>query len=191
MLLQRCKKTGNNFGIPCYEHKILIPSNKPPGMKKNLHFSLIVLFTVFTGISCYAAYQSQSLQYKAYCINNNEQQDLVVLTTIEYNNNGVNKSMHDIVICLSLQGYHFNPNNKVNERMQVKGIHDDLIACNHRHTFFNNPINSRNKKGNYFIVYRVGRYGINFVRQEFEFTKFSGTNLANSHTISVSQKTGR
>jgi hypothetical protein len=38
-------------------------------------------------------------------------------------------------------------------------------------------------------VYRVGRDGIVLVRQEFEFTKFSGKKSAKYHTISVSQKT--
>lgn len=60
----------NNFGFPCYEHKIIIPSNTSLIMKKNLPFSLIIFFTVLTGTSFSRTYQSQSLHYKIYCNNN-------------------------------------------------------------------------------------------------------------------------
>ncbi|HMK26179.1 MAG TPA: hypothetical protein VK483_09130 [Chitinophagaceae bacterium] len=42
-------------------------------MKKNFLFSLVVLFTVFTGIPGNTAYQSHSIQYKMYNFNTNVQ----------------------------------------------------------------------------------------------------------------------
>ena len=66
-------------------------------MKKNLPFYLLVFFAVFAGLSCNTSYQSQSLHYKTYRINNTEQKDAVVLTLIKPYGDSVNKSMNDIV----------------------------------------------------------------------------------------------
>lgn len=66
-------------------------------MKKNLPFYLLVLFTVFAGSSCNTVYQSQSLQYKAYRINDTTQKDAVVLKIIKPYSDSVNKNMNDIV----------------------------------------------------------------------------------------------
>jgi hypothetical protein len=157
MLQQRCrKKTGNNFGIPCYGHKIFIPSNKSLIMKKNLPFYLIVLFTVFGGIPDNMAYQSHSFHCKTYRFNNNVQkrsgnvfENLIVKQTSEIN----------------------------------------AISCDHSHKFLDNLINYEYKKSYDFIADQAGRPGIISERLDFESTKFWGRNLANYHTISVSQKT--
>jgi len=66
-------------------------------MKKNLPFSLLVLFTVIAGLSCNTSYQSQSLQYKTYGIKNTEQKDSSLLTLIKPYGDNVDKSMNVIV----------------------------------------------------------------------------------------------
>ena len=38
-------------------------------MKKNPPFFILIFILVFTGLSCNTTYQSQSLQYKTYRIN--------------------------------------------------------------------------------------------------------------------------
>ena len=118
-------------------------------MKKNLPFSLIVLFTVFAGIPNNNAYQSHSFHYKSYSFNNNIQK-------------------------------------------KSAGGFENLIANklkNRSHKFLHNLIYYEYKKGCDFITDQAGRAGIISDRLDFEFTKFWGRNLANYHTISVSQKT--
>ncbi len=96
----------------------------------------------------------------------------------------------DMVICLSHLGYQYKESNKVSDEILAKGSQNiDLIIGGHTHTFFDNPITYKNKDGDDIIVNQVGWAGIVLGRLDFEFTKFSGKKLANSHTISVSQKT--
>lgn len=96
----------------------------------------------------------------------------------------------DMVICLSHLGYQYKGSNKVSDEVLAKETKDiDLIIGGHTHTFFDNPVTYKNKKGDDIIVNQVGWAGIVLGRLDFEFTKFSGKKLANSHTISVSQKT--
>ena len=65
----------------------------------------------------------------------------------------------------------------------------DLIIGGHTHTFLDNPVGYKNKKGDDVIVNQVGFAGIILGRLDFEFSKFSGKKLAKNHNISVSQKT--
>jgi 5'-nucleotidase len=96
----------------------------------------------------------------------------------------------DMIICLSHLGYQYKESNKVSDEILAKETKNiDLIIGGHTHTFFDNPITYKNKKGDDVIVNQVGWAGIVLGRLDFEFTKFSGKKLANSHTISVSQKT--
>ena len=171
----------NNFGIPCYGHKIIIPSNKSPGMKKNLTFSLMVLFTVFAGTSGNTAYQSLSHQYKTFCINNNKEQKQSAGT---FGNLMADKLMNEescgMVICLSHPGYQYAESNKVSDEIPAEETnHIDLITGGHTHTFFDNPMICKNKKGNDIMVNQVGWSGIVLDRLNFEFTKFSGKNWQN------------
>ena len=125
-------------------------------MKKNLPFSLIVLFTVFAGIPGNTAYQSHLFHYKTYHFNNNAQKRSV--------------SIFENLIA-----------------KQTSNI--NAISCGRNHQSSANCINDEYKKGCDFIASRAGRAGIISEMIDFGFTKFWGRNLANYHTISVSQKT--
>ena len=98
----------------------------------------------------------------------------------------------DMVICLSHLGYQYKEDkNKVCDEMLAKETENiDLIIGGHTHTFFDNPVSYKNKKGDDVIVNQVGFAGIILGRLDFEFSKFSGKKLAKNHNISVSQKTG-
>jgi|CXWL01.1.fsa_nt_gi 2',3'-cyclic-nucleotide 2'-phosphodiesterase (5'-nucleotidase family) len=66
-------------------------------MKKNPPFAIIFLILVFTGLSCNTIYQSQSLQYKSYRINDTQQKDSSLLSFLQPYSNNVNKTMSDVV----------------------------------------------------------------------------------------------
>ena len=96
----------------------------------------------------------------------------------------------DMVVCLSHLGYQYKENNKVSDEVLAKETANiDLIIGGHTHTFFDNPVGYKNKKGDDVIVNQVGFAGIILGRLDFQFTKFSGKKLAKNHNISVSQKT--
>ena len=185
------KKMENNFRILCYGHKIIIPSNKSPDMKKNLPLFLLVLFTVFAVIYCNTAYQSQLLQYKIYCNNNNAQKQPGSTFENLIADKLMNEESCNMVICLSHPGDQHKSGNKVSDKILTKKTMDaDIITGGYNHKFFNNLIINKYKKADNIIVNQNDRAGIVLDRLGFEFTKFSGRNLANYHTISVSQKTG-
>ena len=217
------KKNENNFIFPCYGFKIFIPSNKSQVMNIKLPFSLLVLFTVFSGLSCYTAFQSHSFQYKNFCINNNAQKEPACLTIIKSYSYSVNKNRKDIagiaevspaikhpagtpgnlmadnliknencnrVICLSQPGDPYKNGNNARDENPVKETSDvGVITDGYTPGFFDNLITYKYKKGDDIFTNQVGRAGIFLDRLDFEFTKFSGKKLANSQTISVSQKT--
>jgi 2',3'-cyclic-nucleotide 2'-phosphodiesterase (5'-nucleotidase family) len=74
-----------------------IPSKQPPFMKKipSLYLLLFIFFTSL--LSCHSVYQSQSLQYKTYRINDSEQKDPSLLSLIKPYGDSVNKNMNDII----------------------------------------------------------------------------------------------
>ncbi|HSU26744.1 MAG TPA: metallophosphatase [Chitinophagaceae bacterium] len=95
----------------------------------------------------------------------------------------------DMVICLSHLGFQYKGSNKVSDETFAKDTQDiDLIIGGHTHTFFDKPLEYKNKKGDDVIVNQVGWAGIVLGRLDFEFSKFSGKKMAKSHVISVSQK---
>lgn len=97
----------------------------------------------------------------------------------------------EMVICLSHLGYQYKESNKVSDEVLAKETENiDLIIGGHTHTFFDNPVSYKNKKGDDVIVNQVGWAGIILGRLDFEFSKFSGKKLTKNHNISVSQKTG-
>ena len=97
----------------------------------------------------------------------------------------------DMIICLSHLGYQYKGSNKVSDEVLATETENvDCIIGGHSHTFLDVPTVYKNKKGDDVIVNQVGWAGIVLGRLDFEFTKFSGKKLANSHSISVSQKTG-
>lgn len=96
----------------------------------------------------------------------------------------------DMIICLSHLGYQYKDNKVSDEILAKESENIDLIIGGHTHTFFDNPVTYKNKKGDNIIVNQVGWAGIVLGRLDFEFSKFSGKKLAQNHNISVSQKTG-
>ncbi len=97
----------------------------------------------------------------------------------------------DMIICLSHLGNQYKESNKVSDEVLAKESENiDLVIGGHTHTFLDNPIVYKNKKGDDIIVNQVGFAGIILGRLDFEFSKFSGKKLAKNHNISVSQKTG-
>jgi 5'-nucleotidase len=97
----------------------------------------------------------------------------------------------DMIICLSHLGNQYKESNKVSDEVLAKETANiDLVIGGHTHTFLDNPVVYKNKKGDDTIVNQVGFAGIILGRLDFEFTKFSGKKLTENHNISVSQKTG-
>jgi 5'-nucleotidase len=95
----------------------------------------------------------------------------------------------DMIICLSHLGYQYKESNKVSDEVLAKESENiDLIIGGHTHTFLDRPVVYKNKKGADVIVNQVGWAGINLGRLDFEFSKFSGKKMVNSHSISVSEK---
>ena len=66
-------------------------------MKKNPLFIFFILFVYLSGSSCNTTYQSQSLQYKSYRINDNQSKDSAVLNFLQPYSANVNKTMNDVV----------------------------------------------------------------------------------------------
>lgn len=96
----------------------------------------------------------------------------------------------DMIICLSHLGFQYREGNKVSDEVLAKETENiDLIIGGHTHTFFDNPLGYKNKKGEDVIVNQVGFGGIILGRLDFEFSKLSGKKLTKNHNISVSQKT--
>jgi 5'-nucleotidase len=96
----------------------------------------------------------------------------------------------DMVICLSHLGNKYQGNKVSDEVIAKESENIDLIIGGHTHTFLDDPLVYKNKKGDDVIVNQVGWAGIILGRLDFEFSKFSGKKLAKNHNISVSQKTG-
>ncbi|MEI2739423.1 MAG: hypothetical protein V9F01_11600 [Chitinophagaceae bacterium] len=66
-------------------------------MKKKSPFAFFVVFLFLTGLSCNTTYQSQSLQYKSYRINDSQQKDSALLSFLQPYSENVNKTMNDVV----------------------------------------------------------------------------------------------
>jgi 5'-nucleotidase len=98
----------------------------------------------------------------------------------------------DMIICLSHLGYQYKGSNKVSDDVLAKETeYIDLVIGGHTHTFLDKPAVVKNKKGNDVVVNQVGWAGIVLGRLDFEFSKFSGKKMANSNTITVTEKTGQ
>ncbi|HEX6190962.1 MAG TPA: metallophosphatase [Chitinophagaceae bacterium] len=97
----------------------------------------------------------------------------------------------DMIICLSHLGYQYKTENIVSDEILAKETENiDLIIGGHTHTFMDNPVVIKNKKGNDTIINQVGFAGIILGRLDFEFSKFSRKKMTNSYSITVSKKTG-
>ncbi len=97
----------------------------------------------------------------------------------------------DLVICLSHLGYKYKEGqNKVCDLTFAKESENiDVILGGHTHTFMERPDTVKNKSGHDVLVNQVGWAGIMLGRLDFEFSKSSQKNLANSNTLVVKEKT--
>jgi 2',3'-cyclic-nucleotide 2'-phosphodiesterase (5'-nucleotidase family) len=77
--------------------KYLYLQTRAAFMKKNPPFTFVVLILFFTALSCNSTYQSQSLQYKTYRINDAQQKDTALLNFLQPYSNTVNSTMNDVV----------------------------------------------------------------------------------------------
>ncbi|MGQ0740643.1 MAG: bifunctional metallophosphatase/5'-nucleotidase [Bacteroidota bacterium] len=96
----------------------------------------------------------------------------------------------DMVICLSHLGNQYRDKKVSDEVLAEESEYIDLVIGGHTHTFLDEPLKYKNKKGDDVLVNQVGFAGIILGRLDFEFSKFSRQKLAKNHNISVSQKTG-
>jgi 5'-nucleotidase len=96
----------------------------------------------------------------------------------------------DMIVCLSHLGYKYGENKVSDEVLAKETAYIDLIIGGHTHTFLNEPVKLKNKKGDDVVINQVGFAGIILGRLDFEFSKFSGKKLTQNHNISVSQKSG-
>jgi 5'-nucleotidase len=100
------------------------------------------------------------------------------------------KEKCDMIICLSHLGYQYKGYAKVSDEILAKETENiDLIIGGHTHTFLDKPVVLKNKKGADVVINQVGWAGIILGRLDFEFSKFSGKKMSNSHSISVIEKT--
>lgn len=101
-----------------------------------------------------------------------------------------NKEDCDLIVCLSHLGYQYKTTSKVSDEIVAKESENiDLIIGGHTHTFLDNPIVIKNKKGEDVIINQVGWAGIILGRLDFEFSKFSRKKMTNFRAITVSKKT--
>lgn len=66
-------------------------------MKKTHPFTLLLLILAVAGLSCNTTYQSQSLEYKSYRINDAQAKDSAVLSFLQPYSVNVNKTMNDVI----------------------------------------------------------------------------------------------
>lgn len=66
-------------------------------MKKTHPFTLLLLILAVAGLSCNTTYQSQSLEYKTYRINDAQAKDSAVLSFLQPYSVNVNKTMNDVI----------------------------------------------------------------------------------------------
>lgn len=95
----------------------------------------------------------------------------------------------DLVICLSHLGYQYTENKISDKKLAAATQNIDVIIGGHTHTFLNDPVLVKNKKGVDVIINQVGWAGINLGRLDFEFSKFSRKKFSGSKTITVTKKT--
>lgn len=95
----------------------------------------------------------------------------------------------DMVICLSHLGNTYSDNKVSDKQLAMETENIDLIIGGHTHTFLNEPLVYKNKKGDDVLVNQVGWAGIILGRLDFDFSKFSSKKLSQSKTVTVTKKT--
>lgn len=66
-------------------------------MRKNIFLPFLIAVLTLAGVSCNTSYQSQSLQYKTYRINESQPKDSLVVGLLQPYSENVNKTMNDVV----------------------------------------------------------------------------------------------
>jgi 2',3'-cyclic-nucleotide 2'-phosphodiesterase (5'-nucleotidase family) len=66
-------------------------------MKQTHPFALLLLILAVAGLSCNTTYQSQSLEYKSYRINDTQAKDSAVISFLQPYSSNVNKTMNDVI----------------------------------------------------------------------------------------------
>jgi 5'-nucleotidase len=99
------------------------------------------------------------------------------------------KEKCDMIICLSHLGFKYK-DNKISDEILAKETEEvDLIIGGHTHTFLDEPVVYRNKKGSDAVVNQVGFGGLILGRLDYEFSSVNKKKLAQTHSLSVGKKT--
>lgn len=96
----------------------------------------------------------------------------------------------DMVICLSHLGYQYkeNPNRICDVILAKESMHVDLIIGGHTHTFLNEPLVVKNKKGSDVVINQVGWAGLQLGYLAYEFLPGKKKNLAKANTVVIGKK---
>lgn len=96
----------------------------------------------------------------------------------------------DMVICLSHLGYQYkeNPNRICDIILAKESMHVDLIIGGHTHTFLNEPLVVKNKKGSDVVINQVGWAGLQLGYLAYEFLPGKKKNLAKANTVVIGKK---
>ncbi len=98
----------------------------------------------------------------------------------------------DMIICLSHLGYPHKDYERVNDGTLAKESENiDLVIGGHTHSFLDEPLVVKNKKGNDVVINQAGWAGIILGRLDFEFSKFSGKKMTKSRSISITKKSAQ
>ncbi len=95
----------------------------------------------------------------------------------------------DMVICLSHLGYKYKENKVSDIILAKESEYIDLILGGHTHTFLDEPVVEKNRKGSDVLINQAGWAGIVLGRLDFEFVRGKRKTLAKSHTVVVGKKT--
>lgn len=99
------------------------------------------------------------------------------------------KEKCDFVICLSHLGYEYNYN-KVSDLILAKESQNiDLIIGGHTHTFLDEPVTIKNKKGENVVINQVGWAGLRLGRLDYVFDSKKSSNLSNTQSVIIGKQT--
>jgi 5'-nucleotidase len=99
------------------------------------------------------------------------------------------KKSCDMVICLSHLGYQYKDNTVSDVILAKESEYIDLIIGGHTHTFLDNPVVYKNKKGDDIVVNQVGWAGILLGRLDYIFQPSKRGSLTNGHSVVIGKKT--
>lgn len=95
----------------------------------------------------------------------------------------------DLVICLSHLGHHYDYR-KVSDLILAKeSTCIDIILGGHTHTFLDQPVEVKNKRGNRTIINQVGWAGLRLGRLDMEFTSEKKSFSTKSQSVIIEKET--